>query len=118
MPATAPRAAASRRRSTRPSSAMPIDGARLDAAMRPAGRLLFRRTGVRRGERLVAVETAVAISYGGSTQAVLMASPADLDDFAVGFTLTEGIVDDAAEIEAVERLDLDQGIELQVTLAG
>lgn len=41
--------------------------------------------------RVLAEEVAVAISYNGSTQAVMMATPADLEDFAHGFTLTEEI---------------------------
>ena len=52
--------------------------------------------------RLVAEETAVALSYNGSTQAVMMATPADLHDFGVGFSLTEGIVRNADEIENIE----------------
>ena len=41
---------------------------------------------------------AVALSFNGSTQAVMMATPADLVDFAYGFSLTEGIAT-ADEIE-------------------
>ena len=77
---------------------------------------IWRRSGAVEASRVVAVETAVAITYGGSTQAVLMASPADLEDFAIGFTLTEGIAGLPA-IESVERIDGELGIEMRVTLA-
>lgn len=42
-------------------------------------------------EVTLAEETALAVTYDGSTQAVLMGTPADLEDFAYGFSLTEGI---------------------------
>jgi len=69
------------------------------------------------GSRLVPEETAVAFTYGGSTQAVMMATPADLEDFAVGFTLTEGIAASPADILAVETIESDLGIELRIDLA-
>ncbi|MBN9057044.1 MAG: formate dehydrogenase accessory sulfurtransferase FdhD, partial [Rhizobiales bacterium] len=69
------------------------------------------------GERFVPEETPVAFSYAGSTHAVMMATPADLEDFAVGFSLTEGIVSDPSEIEAVEIVAEDKGIDLQIGLA-
>ncbi|WP_337182041.1 formate dehydrogenase accessory sulfurtransferase FdhD [Shinella sp.] len=69
------------------------------------------------GERFVPEETPVAFSYSGSTHAVMMATPADLEDFAVGFSLTEGIVADPAEIEAVEIVSEEKGIDVQVRLA-
>lgn len=50
----------------------------------------------------LAVERAVALSYNGLSYAVMMATPEDLEDFALGFTLSAGIVD-----EAVQVLDID-----------
>jgi FdhD protein len=50
----------------------------------------------------------------GSTQAVMMASPADIEDFAVGFALSEGIVERIAEIESVEALEIEDGIEARL----
>ena len=69
------------------------------------------------GSRIVPEETAIAFSYGGSTHAVMMATPADLEDFAVGFSLTEGIITDPSEIEAIEPLVEDKGIDVQIRLA-
>lgn len=66
------------------------------------------------GSRVLAEETAVAISYNGSTHAVLMATPADLDDLAVGFSLTEGIVDDMDAIESVTIVEFPIGMDAQV----
>lgn len=62
-------------------------------------------------------EVPVAMVYGGTTQAVMMASPADLEDFAMGFSLTEGIVAGPDEIQRLEVLDHPQGIEAQMWLA-
>jgi FdhD protein len=77
-------------------------------------------------ERLIAEETAVAFIYNGGTHAVMMASPQDLEDFAVGFSLTEGLIgapDDIREFDIVEQAIGDQrsgqgsGIELRMWLA-
>ena len=64
--------------------------------------------------RVLAEETAVAVSYNGSTHAVLMATPADLEDLAVGFSVSEGIVDDLAAIEHIEVAEYDEGLDIQV----
>lgn len=68
------------------------------------------------GVRLVPEEVPIAISYGGSSHAVLMATPDDLEDFAIGFSLTEGIINDVAQIASIDIVENDVGIDLQVFL--
>ena len=63
-------------------------------------------------------ETPVAMVFDATTLAVMMASPADIEDFATGFTLTEGVVDDAAEIEEIRVVAHPAGLEAQMWLAG
>ena len=64
----------------------------------------------------LAEETAVALVYNGQPHAVMMATPADLDDFAFGFSLTEGIVGSVDELRIVDRLATAHGISLQMHL--
>lgn len=85
-------------------------------AVTAISRLVHRRFGDVRADRQVPEETPVALSYGGTTHAVMMASPADLEDFAYGFSLTEGIVGGLGEIEAVEVEDAGEGIDIQIRL--
>lgn len=67
--------------------------------------------------RPVPEEVALALTYGGSTHGVMMGTPADLHDFAVGFSFAEGLIESAEEIESVEEIALDDGIELRMWLA-
>ena len=73
-------------------------------------------TGPIEAAELVAEELPVALAYNGRSFAVMMASPADLVDFAVGFSLTEGVVESLDEILAVEEIELPRGRELAVTI--
>ncbi len=51
---------------------------------------------------VLAVETPVALEYNGISHVVMLASPADLEDFALGFSLTEGIIADPSEFYGCE----------------
>ncbi|MBZ9870109.1 formate dehydrogenase accessory sulfurtransferase FdhD [Mesorhizobium sp. BR1-1-9] len=85
-------------------------------ATTPASRIARRASGTISATRMVPEETPVAFSFAGTTHAVMMASPADLKDFALGFSLTEGIIASPDEIEAIEVEDLGAGIDIQIRL--
>lgn len=70
------------------------------------------------GERTLAEEVPVAFSYDGATHAILMATPDDLEDFALGFTYTEGIITAAAEIAELAIVSVADGIVLRMWLTG
>ena len=80
-------------------------------------RFVWRESGASEGRRSIPEETAVALTYNGGPYAVMMATPQDLEDFAVGFSLDEGVVRTASEIESLEVVPMDDGIELRMWLA-
>lgn len=65
----------------------------------------------------VAEEVPVALEFNGIAHAVMMASPADLEDFAYGFAVTEGIVDTIAQIYDCECVFSAQGCTVKLTIA-
>ena len=68
------------------------------------------------GADWVATETAVALVYNGISHVVMMATPADLEDFALGFSLSEGILQSAKQLLDCEVTETDKGIELVLTI--
>ena len=68
------------------------------------------------GSRSIPEETAVALTYNGGTYAVMMTTPQDLKDFAIGFSLNEGIISSSSDIESLDIVPFDDGVELQMWL--
>lgn len=86
-------------------------------AARAARRLRWRAGEASDGERIVPEEVAVALTYNRYSYAVMMASPTDLEDFAVGFSLSEGVVAHASEILEFDSVPNAHGIELRMWIA-
>jgi FdhD protein len=80
-------------------------------------RQVWRNGSASEGARTIPVETALALTYNGGTYAVMMGTPRDLADFAVGFSLSEGIIQSPADVDSLDIVDLDDGIELRMWLA-
>jgi FdhD protein len=85
--------------------------------VRTVDRQVWRHSGVSEGMRAIPEETAIALTYNGGTYAVMMGTPQHLRDFAVGFSLSEGIVQSPEDIESLDIVHLDDGIELRMWLA-
>jgi FdhD protein len=72
--------------------------------------------GPQAGARELPEETPVALVHDATTTAVMMATPADLEDFAVGFSLTEGLIGSPADITGIEIAAGDLGVEVRMWL--
>lgn len=90
---------------------------RLPAPHRPMPRSVRRAGRLVPGERELVEEMAVALCYNGTTHAVMMATPVDLEDFAVGFTLTEDIAG-PDRLESVDVVPRPDGVEIQISMDG
>ncbi|MDB5445816.1 MAG: sulfurtransferase FdhD [Phenylobacterium sp.] len=83
---------------------------------RPLPAAWFGEGGERARSRLAPEETPVALVHDAATTAVMMATPADLEDFAVGFSLTEGVVERPDQIAGLEIVEMPLGIEARIWL--
>jgi FdhD protein len=79
-------------------------------------RVKWEAAGRTKGERAIAEETPVAVTYNGGTYTIMMATPSDLEDYALGFSLTESVINSGRDIESLEVLDTGVGIELSMWL--
>jgi FdhD protein len=104
----------------RPTKATPGRAGRVPLGRSPAVRMAGAvRLGA--GARLgvsepVAAEVPVALVYNGVDHVVMMMTPEHLDEFALGFSLSEGIVERASDVAAIRRSDLAQGIRLELAI--
>lgn len=67
-------------------------------------------------EEAVVAEVPVGLVYGGETFAVMLATPTDLEDFATGFSLSEGIVGHPDEVTVLDVTPVDFGVRVRMDL--
>src|SRR6202023_2651526 len=79
-------------------------------------RPIWWESGLTLGSRSIPEEIAVALTYNGGTYAVMMTTPQDLEDFAIGFSLSEGVISTSADIDSLDIVHLNDGVELRMWL--
>jgi len=79
-------------------------------------RAIWRAGDLAESERAIPEETAIAFTFNTATYAVMMATPQDLEDFAVGFSLTEGVIVSLDAIDSIDIVEEEAGIELRIWL--
>lgn len=92
------------------------------STLRPAGASDVEAHAVRAGrieptQECVAQEVAVSLELDGTPHVVMLATPADLEDFALGFCLTEGLIDAPSDLEGCEIRLREKGIVLSLRLS-
>lgn len=86
--------------------------------MMPQVQLEVMRPGSGPAADTVVEEVPIAFEYNGISHTVMLATPADLEDFALGFSLTEGIVAKPSEVFDVEVEEAMEGITLHLRISG
>jgi FdhD protein len=89
-----------------------------DDAMATAAQVLrVDGNGRTQAETALAAEVPIAFEYNGIAHAVMLATPADFEDFALGFTFSEGLIDARAEFYGIEVLPSELGLTLAIDIA-
>jgi len=94
-----------------------LDADRVPAGVSGAQVTVWRDGRGRAQHDWLAEEVPVALVFNGISHAVMMASPADLEDFALGFALTEGLLISAAELYGTELRTVAEGLEVHLEVA-
>lgn len=92
----------------------PVQPMPIPAGVRACEVVSHRDGRVRSASDWLAEEVPIALVLGGVSHAVMLASPSDLEDFALGFGLTEGLLADAGELLGVDVQPVETGIELRM----
>lgn len=69
------------------------------------------------GQDRIAAEVPVALTYNRISHVVMMATPADLEEFGLGFSLTEGLIGSASDLQDIRVIPRDSGLELAMTIS-
>ncbi|MCW6508128.1 formate dehydrogenase accessory sulfurtransferase FdhD [Lichenifustis flavocetrariae] len=96
----------------------PLSQEELPARRAAATRTFTFAGAVADGLRSVAIERPVQVSYGDVPFGVMMLTPEDLEDFAFGFSLTEGVIDGVSDVRAVTIAAETEGLRLRIDLTG
>lgn len=99
-----------------PAELGPVPGVGYGLPVEPRSFLRFEGGAAHAELAPVAGEVPVAFVYGGRSHVVMMCTPADLEDLAVGFSLSEGIVERVAEIGRIEMSAHSRGVELAIEI--
>ena len=78
--------------------------------------LKWDRQGSHRRDDQVATEIPVALTYNKKSHVVMMVTPSDLEDFAIGFSLTEGIIERASDVAGIKVIERENGLEVALTV--
>lgn len=90
----------------------------IDSPLQTTARSVWNAGDVIEGLDQVATELPVALVFNGISHVVMMATPKELEDFALGFSLSEGIVSAPQQVLDIEQRSVSEGIELAITITG